>query len=131
MLSAAFTALLLAVSASSVQAQTPSYTGALLIQPQIAGSKCLTAANSNGAPVQLETCTGASSQKWTFKNGQVTLYSGSKCLDVVNGVNKDGTKLQVWDCGASSGSGQNKNQQFYYTGMFREKKNDSLENNLF
>lgn len=111
--------LALALTAVAVSAQTPPYKGALLIQPGSNGAKCLSAANTNGAPVVLADCSGASSQKWTFKNGQVTLYSGAKCLDVINGVNKDGTKLQVWDCGASSGSSQNKNQQFYYTGMYR------------
>ena len=56
-------------------------------------------------------CTGGSDQEWTFTNGAVTLYNGAKCLDVTNGNNFNGNKLQVWDCGSG-----NPNQNFYYTG---------------
>ena len=45
-----------------------------------------------------------------IQNGQVQIY-GSKCLDVTNGLNADGTKLQVWDCEIPSAI----NQQFGYT----------------
>lgn len=34
---------------------------------------------------------------------------GNKCLEVPNGVNADGVKMQIMSC-----SGQNRNQQFYY-----------------
>jgi hypothetical protein len=45
-----------------------------------------------------------------FQNGQVQLY-GTKCLDVINGVNADGTMVQVWDCGINT----TVSQQFGYT----------------
>lgn len=45
-----------------------------------------------------------------FQNGQVQLYS-TKCLDVINGVNADGTKVQIWDCEVPIAV----NQQFNYT----------------
>jgi len=34
---------------------------------------------------------------------------GNKCLDVTDGVNADGVKMQIWSCW-----GQNPNQQWYY-----------------
>ena len=108
------------------------YQGALLIEPGLNSGvlqawklisevtrlnlgKCITAtSNVDGAPVTLQTCTGADSQKWTFDSGSVKVF-GSKCLDVVNGQNADGTKLQIWTCS----SNQNPNQQFFYTGDYR------------
>lgn len=39
--------------------------------------------------------------------GQFRLF-GDKCLDVTDGVDNDGTKLQIWKCGDDS----NPNQQF-------------------
>ncbi|RXW14830.1 hypothetical protein EST38_g11023 [Candolleomyces aberdarensis] len=90
-------------------AQTPEFTGQLLLQPSLNNNKCLTAASdSNGAQVTIQTCTGAAAQKWTFTGGTVRVFS-NKCLDVTDGLNKDGTKLQVWTCSAN-----NANQQWYY-----------------
>jgi len=146
-------ALLSAVlGALQVSAYTyPAFTGNLLIQREfnmswrssselktlhlrpIAGAntaKCLQAANSNGAPVVLATCTGSASQKWKFgPQGAISLYGGTKCMDMsaiypfkfivvglnpvhhsASGVNADGTKVQVWDC-----SSTNPNQRFDYT----------------
>jgi len=96
----------------AVSAQTPPYQGALLLQPGDLTSKCLRADNANGAQVVVSDCTGSSDQEWTFTNGQIQLYGG-KCMDVTGGVNADGTKLQVWDCGPSS----TVSQQFTYTGF--------------
>lgn len=92
-------------------AQTPSYRGELLIEPLVNNGMCLNAASNNdGAIVTIETCTGASSQKWTFTGGTVQVY-GNKCLDVTNGSTADGVKLQIWTCSDNG----NPNQQFYYT----------------
>lgn len=72
--------------------------------------KCLTAAsNTDGAQVTLQTCTGAASQKWVFNGGTVRVFGG-KCLDVSDGLNVDGTKLQIWGCGPDN----NANQKWYY-----------------
>jgi len=98
------------LSAIAVAAQAPPYQGALLLQPGNDASKCLRADNKDGAKVVVADCAGGSDQKWTFTNGQIQLY-GTKCLDVTNGSNVNGVKLQVWTC--SSG---NANQQFIYTG---------------
>jgi len=98
--------------ASLASAQTPPQLSPVLIEPILDNGKCLTASsNTNGASVTLQACTGASSQQWSFKNGQVQVF-GSKCLDVTNGVNENGTKLQIYACDTT---GKNKNQQWYYT----------------
>ncbi|KAF5342015.1 hypothetical protein D9611_001235 [Ephemerocybe angulata] len=100
-------AALLAVTPAS--AQVPEFKGQLLLQPALSNNKCLTAASdSNGAAVVIQTCTGAASQKWTFTGGTVKVFS-NKCLDVTDGVNKDGQKLQIWTCASN-----NANQQWYY-----------------
>ncbi|KAF9477745.1 macrofage activating glycoprotein [Pholiota conissans] len=100
----------LAVLAASVNAAgTPAYTGQLLLQPGINSALCLTAAsNSDGAKVTIQPCNNAASQKWTFSNNQVKAY-GNKCLDVTDGKNADGTKMQIWTCGSG-----NPNQSWDY-----------------
>lgn len=99
-----------------INAQTPSYLSPVLLEPGNNAGKCLTAAsNTNGAFVTIQPCTGASSQQWTFQGGSVKLFGNTKCLDVTNGVNADGTKLQIWDCSTNG----NPNQQFYYTTDYR------------
>jgi hypothetical protein len=98
--------------ASRVNAQTPPQLSPVLIEPLLDNGKCLTASsNTNSATVTIQACTGAPAQQWSFKNGQLQIF-GSKCLDVTNGVNADGTKLQIYACDTS---GANKNQQWYYT----------------
>jgi hypothetical protein len=94
-----------------VAAQEPAYKGQLLIQPNNNSGMCLQADNSNGAKVSLQTCTGNANQQFTFVNGQVKIY-GSKCLDVIDGLNVNGQKFQIWDCDPNN---QNVNQKFYYT----------------
>ncbi|TFK18780.1 macrofage activating glyco protein [Coprinopsis marcescibilis] len=91
-------------------AQTPEFQGELLLQPQPNNLKCLSAANNtDGAPVVVQTCTGAANQKWVFTQGTVRVF-GDKCLDVTEGLNQDGTKLQIWTC-----SPNNANQQWFYS----------------
>jgi len=86
---------------------------------------CWTAAsNTDGATVTLQQCVlGSANQAWTFSagspfsegtNGQggigtVKIF-GNKCLDVTNGVDASGTKLQIFGC--STG---NKNQMWQLT----------------
>ena len=98
-----------------VGAQTPNYLSPVLLEPGLNAGKCLTAAsNTDGAQVSIQACTGADAQQWTFEGGSVNLFGNTKCLDIIDGVNADGTKLQIWDCGSG-----NPNQQFYYTGDYR------------
>jgi hypothetical protein len=100
-----------------VNAQIPAQLSPVLIQPGSSAGKCLTASsNTDGATVALQTCTGATSQQWTFAGtkaagGQVKVF-GNKCLDVKDGVNADGTKLQIWTCSTTN----NVNQNWWYTG---------------
>jgi hypothetical protein len=48
-------------------------------------------------------------QIWSFDGS--TLKIGNKCLDVTDGVNQNGVKLQVWTCASG-----NPNQQFGHSG---------------
>ncbi|KIL59005.1 carbohydrate-binding module family 13 protein [Amanita muscaria Koide BX008] len=89
--------------------QTPAFIGNLLLQPALNSGKCMTAASNNdGALVTIQTCTGGASQTWVFTNGEVRVF-GNKCLDVTNGGNYDGNKLQIWTCYDGD-----TNQQWYY-----------------
>ncbi|TRM58652.1 carbohydrate-binding module family 13 protein [Schizophyllum amplum] len=100
----------LAIAIAAANAQAPVFQGELFIQPGLSSGVCLTAAsNSDGAAVSISPCvSGAAAQKWTFDGGAIKVF-GDKCLDVTDGNNADGTKLQVYSC--SNGS---VNQQFYY-----------------
>jgi hypothetical protein len=63
-------------------------------------SKCLDdTGNStkNGNKIQIWTCDGGASQRWTFaKDG--TLRVNGKCLDMVNNSTTAGARLQLWSC---------------------------------
>lgn len=86
----------------------------------VATGNCWTAAsNTDGAAVTLQKCNGLgnAAQSWTFSAGApdgegagtvgtITIF-GNKCLDVTNGVNQSGTKLQIFGCSTA-----NKNQQW-------------------
>ncbi|KAF6756835.1 macrofage activating glycoprotein [Ephemerocybe angulata] len=88
---------------------TPEFLGELLLRPSVNDAKCLTVqSNSDGAVVVLQTCTGSANQKWTFTGGNVRAF-GNKCLDVKDGVNQDGSRLQVWTCAS-----ENTNQKWNY-----------------
>ena len=102
----------LAVSLA-VSAQTPPFSGQTMLKPGLNGGYCLTAeGTTHGSVVDIQPCSeGAANQDWVFSNGQVTIFNGTQCLDVINGVDQDGTHLQVYDCVSG-----NSNQQFYYTG---------------
>ncbi|KAF7364679.1 hypothetical protein MVEN_00337500 [Mycena venus] len=73
-----------------------------------ASDSCLAAAsNADGAAVIMQTCTNATAvNSWVVPNGAgvagpIQIF-GDKCLDVTNGVNTDGTKLQIWTCAAGN-----------------------------
>ncbi|KAL0066350.1 hypothetical protein AAF712_006609 [Marasmius tenuissimus] len=70
---------------------------------QAAGRRgCITAQNSAGAAAVVQDCNGSNEQNWVYSVGssaaQQLKVNGDKCLDVQNGRNADGTKLQVWTC---------------------------------
>lgn len=56
-------------------------------------------------------CAGGDDQLWTFKNGAVTAFGATKCLDVTSGVDSNGVKLQISNCESN-----NPNQQWFWTG---------------
>ncbi|KAF8184518.1 ricin B lectin domain-containing protein [Mycena galopus ATCC 62051] len=76
--------------------------------------QCVTmTSNANGAPVQIRDCdyrNGNPGQKWAF-NGSI-MFQGNKCIDVKDGANTNGVRLQTWTCvdGAA-------NQQFLHHGI--------------
>ncbi|KAK1221733.1 hypothetical protein PQX77_015432 [Marasmius sp. AFHP31] len=67
---------------------------------------CISALTStNGAPVVIWDCNLNAEQDWIYtpagtssSGAQPLKIFGNKCLDVKDGVNADGTKLQLWDC---------------------------------
>ncbi|KAJ7749707.1 ricin B lectin domain-containing protein [Mycena metata] len=67
-------------------------------------TKCLTASSlSNGARVVIEPCgaNATSLNSWTISGGtdaRGQISTNGFCLDVVDGVDADGTQLQVWKC---------------------------------
>ncbi|KAF8191951.1 ricin B lectin domain-containing protein [Mycena galopus ATCC 62051] len=74
--------------------------------------KCVTMSDdSDGAPVVIQDCdfTGPSNQVWSFSGS--TIRQGDKCIDVTDGRNVDGVKLQAWTCADG-----NTNQQFQHLG---------------
>ena len=67
--------------------------------------------NCNGSPIIICDCTGKDDQRWSFNNhGAITAYGGKKCLDVTDGVDSNGVKIQLWDCS----EGTNVNQRWDY-----------------
>ena len=96
----------------AVSAQTPPFSGQTVLKPGLNNNYCLTAeGTTDGSIVDMQPCqSNAANQAWTFSGGQVQIYGGSKCLDVKDGVNQDGTHLQIYDC-----ISYNSNQQWYYT----------------
>ena len=69
--------------------------------------------NSNGSPVVIYDCINGPDIRWTFQNGAITAYNGTKCLDVTDGEDCNGVKVQIWDCVPG-----NVNQQWSYIGNF-------------
>ncbi|CAE6437582.1 unnamed protein product [Rhizoctonia solani] len=91
-------------------AQYPAYTGELLVSPGRNAGKCLDAENYDGAPVKIADCNGGATQKWTFGDNYHVKIHGNKCLDVKDGKDANGSKLQIWSC-----NGNSANQKFWYS----------------
>ncbi|KAG7088985.1 hypothetical protein E1B28_012931 [Marasmius oreades] len=71
--------------------------------PAAGRAGCITASsNTTGAAVVIQDCgAGVSEQNWAFTQSsqpQPLRVLGDKCLDVIDGNNADGTKLQIWTC---------------------------------
>ena len=92
-----------------VDAQVPPQLGTVMLQTGLDPSKCLTVkSNTDGAAVVIRTCTNTESQRWTFGNSQVRVF-GDKCLDVPEGQDANGVKLQIWTCSPTGN-----NQKWFY-----------------
>ncbi|KAJ7640148.1 ricin B lectin domain-containing protein [Mycena rosella] len=73
---------------------------------------CISAeSNEDGAPLVVHDCNteNVTNHDWevsffTRQNAgpQAITVFGDKCIDVVGGVNADGTKLQIWTCDAAN-----------------------------
>jgi len=55
----------------------------------------------DGARVVLWSCSGAPSQSWTTRGGQIVSQLSGKCLDVVDGQVRQGQPAMVWQCNRS------------------------------
>ncbi|KAJ7925551.1 ricin B lectin domain-containing protein [Mycena leptocephala] len=106
---ALFAALSLTLSASALQIQSlnPTFKNAGI-------QGCISADQDiNGSPLVIHNCANdpPPDVDWAANFGnsspqQLKIF-GDKCIDVKDGVNADGTKLQIWDCTEG-----NTNQQF-------------------
>jgi hypothetical protein len=74
------------------------------------GNRCLAAdAATSGSPVKLNSCT--TSRDWVFEQMYLRGFGGL-CLDLPGGNTANGTRVQMWQCGALGGA----NQRFSITG---------------
>ncbi|KAF7343313.1 hypothetical protein MVEN_01763600 [Mycena venus] len=95
----------LVLLAFSAKAQLAGQTVKLQTVLGSGAGKCLAATNlANGAPVVIEDCgaNATSLNSWTVSGGSGVrgqLSLTQYCLDVTDGVDADGTKLQIWLCG--------------------------------
>lgn len=74
--------------------------------------RCLDVPNSsttNGVQTQLNDCTSAANQSWTYTTAmQLTVY-GTKCLDANGRGTTNGTAVIIWDCNGQSNQQWNLN----------------------
>src|SRR5690242_16752132 len=79
-----------------------------------AGSgRCLTVpgnSTTNGTQTQLQDCTNASGQRWTYTSGKQLMVFGNKCLDASGQGTANGTAVIIWDCNGQT------NQQWNLAG---------------
>jgi hypothetical protein len=100
--------------ASSTESATSTSSGP--IHPIASSAPCLgvvAQSNANGAGVEVRSCDGGADQQWSSDGASLRVF-GSKCLDVTNGNAANGTKLQIWDCGAGDA---NPNQKWTRAGL--------------
>jgi alpha-galactosidase len=72
--------------------------GSLRVQGRCAGAN----GTGNGAQVQLFTCNGGAAQQWQYRaDGTLLNPQSGRCLDITGGGSADGTKLELWTCGAN------------------------------
>jgi hypothetical protein len=85
------------------------------------------AARSNGAEIVVESCTGASSQRFVQTVGYhlKPMHDESYCVDVAGGALAEGAKVHLWQCNGSATQRWKVNS---YTGEFRNLATDGNGN---
>ena len=85
-----------------------------------ASGRCIEVPNSsttNGAQGQLNDCTAAANQSWTYTGTkQLTVY-GTKCLDAYGRGTANGTAAVIWDCNGQTNQQWNVNDDGTITGV--------------
>lgn len=79
------------------------------VTPVSAASVCLSVvgqSGADGAAVDLEACTGASTQQWRLTGDGQIVNANGKCLDVPYGTRTNGALVQIWTCGAGNANQQ-------------------------
>ena len=72
---------------------------------------------ANGSQTQLNDCTGAANQSWTYSTAnQLTVY-GNKCLDASGRGTTNGTAVIIWDCNGQPNQQWNVNASGTITGV--------------
>ncbi|MDR7276483.1 ricin-type beta-trefoil lectin domain protein [Catenuloplanes atrovinosus] len=84
-------------AANDPPAQQPTSGGPTQYQIKGYADKCIDAPSAvDGATLQLWTCTGGASQKFTFENG--TIRHKGLCMDLAWASSDDGTRIQLATC---------------------------------
>jgi hypothetical protein len=74
------------------------------------------ASSTNGTQTQLNDCSSAANQAWTYTTTrQLTVY-GSKCLDASGRGTTNGTAVVIWDCNGQTNQQWNVNDNGTITG---------------
>ncbi|KAJ7911632.1 hypothetical protein B0H13DRAFT_2480463 [Mycena leptocephala] len=96
--SAFFAALSLTISADALQIQSlnPTTLGSKAASGRTRISTALRSSFTTARPIRRRTPTGQPTLA-PLRPQQLNIF-GDKCIDVKDGVNADGTKLQIWDC---------------------------------
>jgi hypothetical protein len=72
---------------------------------------------ANGTQLQLNDCTGATNQAWTYTSGKQLQVYGNKCLDANGRGTTNGTAVIIWDCNGQANQQWNVNSNGTITGV--------------
>ncbi|MEE1782859.1 ricin-type beta-trefoil lectin domain protein [Streptomyces sp. SP17BM10] len=90
--------------------------------------QCLTAMGTTaGSAVQLQPCSGSSTQTWTSRSdGTMLNGAANECLAVPGGVTADGTAVVIADCGTPVPAGQGWSVPDQHTGYVYDASGNQL-----
>ncbi|MCC9710775.1 ricin-type beta-trefoil lectin domain protein [Streptomyces sp. MNU76] len=109
---------LVAVGATAVAAPIEPGQSAPVVGVQ--SGRCLTvpgAGTTNGTQTQLQDCTDATGQTWTYTAGRQLTVHGDKCLDASGRGTTNGTAVIIWDCNGQNNQQWNVNPDGTITGV--------------